>query len=513
MQLNIEQKRIIANKPNGHSLIKGVVGSGKTTVAVNKIPLLLRHYCPEKDDKVLMITYNKSLKQYVSNIYNKIKDNINIQVNLFDEDNSLKLSIERIDDILIYYFNKYKKENNLMLDIATRKECKIELINAISFVSSLYNDVEIIDPKYFQFIKEEIMWIKACNYNNLEEYQSVDRIGRISNLKNDGPQKLRKNSEKRKAIFEVLLKYNDNLQNINKVDFQDVSLLALEQVKKMPKEKYMSILIDESQDLTRVELEFLKVLYNKKPYSSITFITDEAQSIYPHAWLIKNRSFASLGYDMTGKSNLLSKNYRTTTQIAQAAFSLIDTHKDMLQKDNLVKPKLIDKQGEYPSFRNFENKIEEGLHIVNLVNHNFVSGYKLKDIVIIARLKNQLKDIKKFLQAYNIPCSIFNDNDEIDFLEETVKLVTMHSVKGLEFKVVIIAGLNSKVIPLCPVKNEEEDMDMLEFRERKLLYVGMTRAIEKLFLTSNGMPSKFISDIDDKYLSIKGYRSIRENCK
>lgn len=128
-------------------------------------------------------------------------------------------------------------------------------------------------------------------------------------------------------------------------------------------------------------------------------------------------------------------------------------------------------------------------------------------------MKNQLKDIKKFLQAYNIPCSIFNDNDEIDFLEETVKLVTMHSVKGLEFKVVIIAGLNSKVIPLCPVKNEEEDMDMLEFRERKLLYVGMTRAIEKLFLTSNGMPSKFISDIDDKYLSIKGYRSIRENCK
>ncbi|NFT37324.1 LexA family transcriptional regulator, partial [Clostridium botulinum] len=62
MQLNIEQKRIIANKPNGHSLIKGVAGSGKTTVAVNKIPLLLRHYCPLNDDKVLMLNYNKSLK-------------------------------------------------------------------------------------------------------------------------------------------------------------------------------------------------------------------------------------------------------------------------------------------------------------------------------------------------------------------------------------------------------------------------------------------------------------------
>ncbi len=52
MQLNVEQRRIIESKPNGHTLIKGVAGSGKTTVAVNKIPLLLRHYCAAEDDKV-----------------------------------------------------------------------------------------------------------------------------------------------------------------------------------------------------------------------------------------------------------------------------------------------------------------------------------------------------------------------------------------------------------------------------------------------------------------------------
>lgn len=59
----------------------------------------------------------------------------------------------------------------------------------------------------------------------------------------------------------------------------------------------------------------------------------------------------------------------------------------------------------------------------------------------------------------------------------------IQSIKDLEFKVVIIAGLNSKVMSLCLVKNEEEDMDMLESRERKLLYVGMTRVTEKLFIT------------------------------
>ncbi|WP_154698290.1 UvrD-helicase domain-containing protein, partial [Clostridium botulinum] len=180
---------------------------------------------------------------------------------------------------------------------------------------------KIINQKYFQFIKEEIMWIKSCNYMELEEYQSVDRIGRVRKLNNDGPQKLRKNSKQRNAIFEVLLRYDKNLKKINKVDFQDMALIALAQAKKYPIDKYTHILIDESQDLTRVQLEFLKALYNEKEYSSITFISDVAQSIYPQAWLVKNRSFTSLGYDMKGKSNSLSKNYRTTTQIAQAAFS------------------------------------------------------------------------------------------------------------------------------------------------------------------------------------------------
>ncbi|MBY6838213.1 hypothetical protein FDG50_10040 [Clostridium botulinum] len=258
MQLNVEQKRIIQSKPNGNSLIKGVAGSGKTTVAVNKMPLLLRNYCPSEDDRVLMATYNKSLQKYVSFIYDNVKDNINDQINIFDEDNSNKLYIKTIDSIMFKYFNQYKKHNNVSLEIAFQKECQDQLIDAINFVSKSFQDIKIINQKYFQFIKEEIMWIKSCNYMELEEYQYVDRIGRVRKINNDGPQKLRKNSKQRNAIFEVLLRYDENLKKINKVDFQDMALIALAQAKKYPIEKYTHILIDESQDLTRVQLQFLK---------------------------------------------------------------------------------------------------------------------------------------------------------------------------------------------------------------------------------------------------------------
>lgn len=506
MQLNLEQKKIIESKPNGHTLIKGVAGSGKTTVAVNKIPLLLRHYCIERDDKVLMATYNKSLSKYVAFIYDNIKNEINNQKSLFDEDNEDKLQIKTIDSLMFSYFLQYKKQQKLKLEIASSKECQNALIDAIHYVANKYEDIKIIDPRFLQFIKEEILWIKSCNYLELQEYQSVDRVGRVRKVNNDGPQKLRKNSKQRNAIYEVLLKYNSNLEKINKLDFQDMSLLALKQAKKNPVNKYTHILIDESQDLTKVQLEFLKTLYNEKSYSSITFIADVAQSIYPQAWLVKNRSFTSIGYDMKGKSNSLSKNYRTTTQIAQAAFSLIQKDEDLIEDDNFVKPNLIDKQGEYPIYKNFDNKEDECSYISNLILRDLRKDYDLKDIVIISRTNTQLKEIESYLQKHNIPCLMFDDKDEFDFAKECVKLVTMHSIKGLEFKIVIMAGMNSKVMPLYLNKNEFDDVEMLEARERKLFYVGMTRATEKLFITSDGNPSKFIKDIDYKYLRVK------ENC-
>ena len=160
MQLNLEQKRIIESKPNGHMLIKGVAGSGKTTVAVNKIPLLLRHYCAAKDDMILMATYNKSLSKYVAFIYENIKDEINSQGNLFDEDNNDKLKIKTIDSLMFSYFLQYKKQNKLKLEIASHKECQNELIEAINVVASRHENVKIINPRFLQFIKERSLGLR-----------------------------------------------------------------------------------------------------------------------------------------------------------------------------------------------------------------------------------------------------------------------------------------------------------------------------------------------------------------
>ena len=70
-----------------------------------------------------------------------------------------------------------------------------------------------------------------------------------------------------------------------------------------------------------------------------------------------------------------------------------------------------------------------------------------------------------------------------DFASDTVKLVTMHSIKGLEFKVIFLIDLNDGVIPNDRMY-DLDDEDTLISEERKLLYVGMTRSNELLYMSN-----------------------------
>ncbi len=71
-----------------------------------------------------------------------------------------------------------------------------------------------------------------------------------------------------------------------------------------------------------------------------------------------------------------------------------------------------------------------------------------------------------------------------------VQLMTLHGAKGLEFPLVFLAGLQEGMLPLCR-PGLPEDIE----EERRLLYVGMTRAKEALILTGSGQPSSFAKDL------------------
>jgi len=325
MEFNRAQRKIINNKPSGHMLIKGVSGTGKTTAFINKIPSLLNKYCISKDDSVLVTTSGEENLKNIISIYENIDQEKYHQSSFFDTDNSDKLEISGVDSLISYYFNQYKKTYKKKLNIASTTECEKELKKALNVIAEKYSEkkIKILKNEFVEFIKEEIEWIKACNYINIEEYQNSYRPSRMSK-NTDAPKILRKNSKQRQAIYEILVEYNNNLKKVNKIDIQDMELIALKEVKKNPSKNYTHIFIDNSQDLTKVQIEFLKALYNEKTYSSITFIVDTMKYNNPYAYLTKSQSFTALGYDMKGKSISLSsepksmiwcKSLKQTSQI------------------------------------------------------------------------------------------------------------------------------------------------------------------------------------------------------
>ncbi|MCK8826020.1 transcriptional repressor LexA [Fuchsiella alkaliacetigena] len=495
MYLNVEQKKIIRSEPNGHRLVKGVAGSGKSTVGIHRIPFLLENFC-EKDDSILFVTFGSTLIKYIGYLYKKAENESNKNYQSFER--SSKVEIKTVNSLVARYYHRYKKEDEKAKIIRKSRKRKI-IKDGIAKLKEQYPDVSILNQNNIGFLANEIEWIKGCNYLELEEYQNANRLGRGTQEK-DGPQRLNKNSDSRKSIFELMEYYNKKSREEKRIDYKDMEIEALNIVKSNKVDQYTHLIIDECQDLNKVQLLFLKELYDDtKDYSSITFLSDTAQSIYSQAWLVNGRPFTSIGFDMTGKSNILSKNYRTTTQIAETAYSFIENDNNIIDDEHFVKPSLIDKQGSYPIYKRFSTDEEQTNFLIQEIENKLKVNYDYKDIAIVARTKNQLNNLKDELTNRNTPAEIIKTNSEPDFDNNTIKLLTIHSIKGLEFKVVMIIGINEGVIPYY-TKGSNKKQE--ETSERKLLYVGMTRATELLYLSSSDTPSKFISEIDFNLLRL-----------
>ena len=137
--------------------------------------------------------------------------------------------------------------------------------------------------------------------------------------------------------------------------------------------------------------------------------------------------------------------------------------------------------------------------------------------------KENLKELKDNLRRYEEETeepslngfleeiALMTDIDNYNAQADTVVMMTLHSAKGLEFPVVFIVGMEDGIFPGSQSLYSTEDME----EERRLAYVGITRAKQKLYLTntrtrlmfgstSHNPPSRFLSEIPDKLVEKTG---------
>ena len=233
MKLNKEQLKLAENGAMGYAVIRGVAGSGKTSVGVARIPYLLEEYC-NSQDKILFVTYNKSLTKYIEYLYEKMEK---LQtISLFDEANKENnVEVKNIDSITMKYFARWRGQNQKELENIWKVPHEV-LKEAITNTKERYPKVKLLSTQNMKFLHDEINWIQGSHYTSLAEYQEAERIGRtVSNT--EGPSKLFKNSMSREAVFSLLEEVERLLLKQGKVEGGRANSLALDYIRRNKKSK------------------------------------------------------------------------------------------------------------------------------------------------------------------------------------------------------------------------------------------------------------------------------------
>jgi DNA helicase-2/ATP-dependent DNA helicase PcrA len=259
--------------------------------------------------------------------------------------------------------------------------------------------------------------------------------------------------------------------------------------------RYRHILVDEYQDVNEAQYRLLRILAGGG--AGIMAIGDPNQAIYGFRGA-RPEFFRRFREDWPGAVTVtFTDTYRLTPAILEASRRVLPP------EDRQAAPHCSLRPGETPvvlweaaspevEARGIAALIER---LVGGFSHRSLEDGRLryqeaggarsfKDIAVLYRLHAQGAILAQALSAAGIPCQEAREGvgpewEDLDLLAERVTLMTLHAAKGLEFPYVFLAGCEAGLLPLALPGEEPADPE----EERRLFYVGLTRAQDQVILT------------------------------
>lgn len=457
--LHPSQSKMVYSDYKGTTKVSGSAGTGKTIAALHR----LKHLCEQQDAHILFTTYTTALMNNLASLVQKMKIP------------SQRYELTNIDKVLRQVADEFHVLPNGfdILDYGSDNDEKAK---------ALWQ--EVLDSEISEFNEDFLHseYIDVIVYNNnkdLKSYLVQARTGRTKSL----------SRKQRVEIWKLKEKYEALKTMRRKVDRMELFNTTANYLIENDIHPYTNIIADEFQDFSNPELRFLRALV-KEGRNDLFLTGDPYQRIYNG----RKINFSSAGINIRGKrSQKLKVNYRTTEEIKRMAVSVVKGQKyddlDGGEENNKGYISLV--HGERPSYKVFQSSADEVKQVLHYLEICEAEGISAKNICIASKTRALYKDTQDELHRNGMKyCEIKNGDRKGD--KDGISFSTFHSLKGLEFRVLILVGVTERSMPSLASSNYPfMEMDAAEQKEylaniRSLLYVAITRARQIVFITGYG---------------------------
>ena len=269
--------------------------------------------------------------------------------------------------------------------------------------SRRYEATEILSERQKTDYIREIIGRYGISSNDISEL-SQNIINDIGNIKGNmlNAQEYEPSCCKKEDFIKVYNAYNLELKKDGKMDFDDILrecyLLLCENhtILEQWRELYKYILIDEFQDINRIQMNIIEMLAS--PLNNIFVVGDDDQSIYGFRGARPEIMIEFKDYYPEAELIVLDVNYRSTQSIINVAGRVIENNKTRLDKCAHANN---DKDFQ-PDIRKFRNQVEELKFVVSKIKEYENQGISLSEMAILVRNNSQIQEISSFLKNRKI---------------------------------------------------------------------------------------------------------------
>lgn len=480
LKLDEDQMKLTEWAMRGPTMVKGGAGTGKSTVALYRIKKILEHPKATGKEKVLFATYTRALMTASHQLLEQLLSQQQLE----------RVRVATCDELareIVASARVIGKFGSGGADLeALRKVRKTFLPSGPSGFERRLR-AQVLEKFTDRYLLEEFEWIiEGRGLVSLEEYRATPRPGRGYPLR-EGV---------RESVWELHQAFIEEVKNRGFERFSTLRREALDFVRAGRWSGHFDhVLVDEAQDLAPSALCLMAEIARSE--EGIFFAADNKQSLYSrnYSWTVVHPRL-----QFKGRTAVLRRNYRSTVEIDHAAFEVLDLPPE--RDDDFLNSQSLN-SGPIPVLLKGINAEAEGEWAARFISQ-MARHLRLKPSSAAVLVPNQYvgQVIAASMAAMNVPAK-FYPGRELDLKADQVKVMTIHSAKGLEFPVVVVAGFSEGAHH--PFTAEEKGFyEEWLANERKLLYVALTRAMRGLMVIVNeSCEHEVLLGLSSEYWSIE----------